>query len=337
MEEGQKGSGFAFNAAVVKTSGAAARAFSHMSQTPSEASDNELDDDKADAEKAQGAGDNTWKPNTPLKFGASTTGRETTTPVAPPPSLGNLFGTTPATGGSSLFNFTPGTGSTNLFGSTPANGSSSLLNVPGGNKPTINFNFASNPASSVATSRATTPGVTTDGEGSTAGDNDEDDAQSNEPQVEDQTGLRPEETANETLLFTSHNVTAKKVKTKKDPDAPGGQSRAWATVGCGPLYVLKNSDTGKTRVLLKVPPYGNAKMNFPLMDKMRYEISGKKKNLVQGAFMDHIDEPNTPKVAMYVLDVGAEAAGELLQVLNENRPKSAEIEKEQEGEKEEEL
>jgi hypothetical protein len=340
MEEGQKASGFVFNASAGKTSGLAASTFSHMSQTPSEASDNELDDDKADAEKAQGTGDNTWKPNTPLKFGGSMTGKETTTPAAPPPSLGNLFGSTPSTGGTSLFNFTPATGSTNLFGSTPANGSSSLLSVPGANKPSMNFNFASNPASSVATSRATTPGVTTDGEGSTAGDNDDDEGQPSEPQVEDQTGLRPEETANESLLFTSPSATARKIKTKKDPDAPGGQSRGWATVGCGPLYVLKNTDTGKTRVLLKVPPYGNAKMNFPLMERMRYEVGGKKGQMVQGAFVDHIDEPNHVKVAMYALDVGADVAPELAKVLNENRPKSPEeleAEKEKEGGHDEEL
>ena len=323
MQEAQKGSGFVFNAAAAKTSGEAAKTF-RLSQTPSEASDNELDDDKADAEKAQGSGDNTWKPNTPLKFGASTIGKETTTPKAPPPTLGNLFGSTPTTGATNVFSSTPATGNTNLFGSTPANGSSSFLNVPGANKPTLNFNFASNPASSVATSRASTPGVTTDGEGSTAGEGDEDDGQPSEPQVEDQTGLRPEETANEDVLITCPNTTARKIRTKKDPEAPGGQSRGWATVGCGPLYVLKNKDTGKTRVLLKVPPYGNAKMNFPVMQKMNYEVSGKKGSMVQGAFFDHIDEPNQPKVAVYLLDVGKDNAAELTKLLNENRPKSAE-------------
>lgn len=297
VNDGKKASGFMFNAAAAKTTGVAASMFGHMSQTPSEASDNEIEDDKADAEKAQGTGDNTWKLKTPIKFGASTAAKESTTPAAPPPSFGNLFGATPATGGSSL------------------------LNVPGATKPSINFNFASNPASSTGTSRASTPGVTTDGENSTAGNDDDDnDSQSGEPQVEDQTGLRPEESEAEDVLFNCSTATAKKVKYKKDPDAPTGQTRVWTVVGVGHLYVLKNKDTGKVRVLLKVPPYGTAKVNFPPMAKMNYDVTGKKGQMVQGAFLDHIDQPKAPGMGIYALDVGVDKAPELARILNANRP-----------------
>ena len=296
-EESKKASGFVFNAAAAKKSGQAVNVFGHLSQSASEASDNETDDghadDKAEPEKALGPGDNTWNMKTPIKFGASTSGNETTTPAAPlPPSF-------------------------NMFGSTPATSSAGFLGVPSSSttKPSIGFGFLSNPGSSAGTSRASTPGITTDGEGSTAGDDE--DTQPSEPQVEDQTGLRPEEIENEDLLFTCH-ATAKKMKTKKDDQAPTGSSKGWATVAIGPLYVLKNKETGRARVLLKVPPYGTAKMNFPVMSKMNYSVAGKRMNMVQGAFVDHIDE-SVPKLAAYVLEVGVEEAAVLAEVLNESR------------------
>ena len=299
MEE-SAGTKFVFNAAAAKPS-TAASVFS-ISATPSEASDNEADDDKADAEKAQGFGDNTWKPKTPIKFGASTSGAESTTPAAPPPTFGNLFGSAPATG------------------------SSSLLNVPDAAKPSITFNFSSHPASSTGTSRASTPGVTTDGENSTAGNEDDDESQSGEPQVEDQAGLQPKELEDDDVLFSCPTATAKKIKTKKDPDAPGGQTRGWHVAGIGPIYVLKNRTTGVARILQKVPPMGTVKMNFPMLPKMNYDVGGKRGQMVQGAFYDHIDEPKNPKIAQYALDVGQEYAEELAKVLNENKPKDGDAE-----------
>ena len=297
-EESKKVSGFVFNATAVKKTGSAASVFSHLSQSASEASDNETDDgnadDKAEPEKAQGPGDNTWNMKTPIKFGASTSGKESTTPAAPPPTF-------------------------NLFGATPATSTTGFLNVPSATKPSIGFNFLSNAGSSAGTSRASTPGITTDGEGSTAGDGDEDETQPSEPQVEDQTGLRPEETEKEDVVFSCASATAKKIKTKKDENAPTGSSKGWVTVAIGPLYVLKNKETGRARVLLKVPPYGNAKMNFPLIPKMNYTVTGKKANMVQGAFVDHIDEKE-PKVAPYLLEVSAKEAKDLADALNESRP-----------------
>jgi hypothetical protein len=296
-EESKKASGFVFNATAAIKAGEAVNVFGHLSQSASEASDNETDDgnadDKAEPEKAQGPGDNTWNMKTPIKFGASTSGNESTTPAAAPPAF-------------------------NLFGTTPATSSTGFLNVPSTTKPSIGFNFLSNAGSSAGTSRASTPGITTDGEGSTAGDGD-DETQPSEPQVEDQTGLRPEETEHEDVVFSCPSATAKKVKTRKDENAPTGQSKGWVTVAIGPLYVLKNKDTGRARILLKVPPYGNAKMNFPLIAKMNYVVAGKKENMVQGAFVDHIDE-KPPKVAAYLLEVGAEVAPGLAKALMESRP-----------------
>ena len=50
------------------------------------------------------------------------------------------------------------------------------------------------------------------------------------------------------------------------------------------------------------------------------QLSGKRKQMVMGAFYDHIDEPKNPKIAQYALDVGEEYAEELAKVLNENKP-----------------
>ena len=206
--------------------------------------------DKAGPEKEQDSGDNTWKPNTPIKFGQSTSaGTESTTPAAPPPSFSNLFGTSN----------TP----------KPTSDSTGHLNIPGA-KPSIGFNFGGQP-SSLGTSRATTPGVTTDGEGaSTAG---EDDDQEEEEQVEDQTGLRPEEKEAEDVLFQIPMAKVMKWADKKDSDS-GEMALGWVDKGKGPLYILKHKETGKARILLKVPPYGNAKMNFAPLKDTRYEIFG---------------------------------------------------------------
>ena len=297
-EASKETSGFVFNATAAKKAGEAVSVFSHLSQSASEASDYETDDgnadDKVEPEKAQGPGDNTWNMKTPIKFGASMSGNESTTPAAAPPGF-------------------------SMFGTTPATSSTGFLNVPSTTKPTMGFNFLSNAGSSAGTSRASTPGITTDGEGSAADGGDEEETQRGEPQVEDQTGLRPEETAHEDVVFYCHSATAKKIKPKKDENTPTGQAKGWVTVATGPLYVLKNKDTGRARVLLKVPPYGNAKMNFPLIAKMNYVVAGRKKNMVQGAFVDHIDEQQ-PKVAAYLLEVGTEDAPGLAEALMESRP-----------------
>lgn len=259
------------------------------------------DYDKAEAEKEQGTGDHTWKPNTPIKFGGSTsTAAESTTPAAPPP-FSNLFG--------------------NLQKSnTDSNGN---LSVP---KPTFGFNFGGQPPS-VATSRASTPGFTTDGEGaSTAGEEaEEEDHAPAEPQVEDQTGLRDSEKANEDLLFSVHMAKAMKWGEKKNDS--GEIVWGWVDKGKGPVYILKHKETGKVRIVLKVPPYGTPRMNFEPLKNVEYEVpKGGSGKMVQGIFVDHLDEKvkGEGKVGLskWLIQVGKkEDAESMAKTLMENRAK----------------
>lgn len=261
--------------------------------TQPKAKNDTSENDKAEAEKDQGTGDHTWKPNTPIKFGANTTtDTQSTTPAAPPPRFGNLFGTTPQT--------------------AKADGLSHL-NVPS-SKPTIGFDFGV-PSGASNTSRASTPGLTTDGEGaSTAGEGDDpDDAAPPEEQVEDQTGLGDYEKQNEDLLFTVPTAKCKKYEDQKG-------ERAWVDKGLGPLYILKHKQTGKTRVLLKVPPYGTPKMNFSVMKDMLYEVTGKAGKMVQGAFVDTLESKTGSQITKWLILVGKpEDAAEIARVLMEQR------------------
>ena len=263
----------------------------------------DADTDKTTGESEQGSGDNTWKPNTPIKFGAAAP-TESTTPAAPAPAFSSLFGSIAP----------PKTNSD----------SSGHLNVP---KPFSGFNFGGQLASATS-SRASTPGMTTDGEGhSTAGEEAEEDgaeagtSQPAEPQVEDQTGLRDSEKENETLLFSVHMAKAMKYGEKKTDD--GELSWGWVEQAKGPLYILKHKESGRTRVVLKVPPYGKARMNFEPLARMAYEVMGGGGKMVQGAFVDHLDSRDGDKwkLGKWLMQVGkAEDAKEMARVLMANRP-----------------
>ena len=251
--------------------------------------------------QTQGTGDNTWKQNTPIKFGASSTENTSTTPAAPPPAFGNLFGTK----------------------SQPSSSSNTgLLNVPG-SKPAMGFNFGTQP-SSAGGSRATTPGVTTDGEGtgaSNAGDADNepsDNPPADEPQVEDMTGLSADETKGETLLYTVAMSKASKWEEKKTDDG-SGTANGWVDKGKGPLYLLQNDETGKVRILLKVPPYGNARMNFPMLKGGDYKVQGKTGKQITGSFWDHLADK--PGLGKWLVQVGKkEDADEVGRILQEKEP-----------------
>lgn len=225
---------------------------------------NTTQSDKANGEKKQGPGDKSWNPNTPIKFGEFN-GKETTTPAAAPPA--NPFA--------------------GLFGSSTA----SATKLPSGEltklAPPVGFNFGAPKVSSTDVSRATTPGVTTDGEVSTADTADGHEAgdEQNDPQVEDMTALLPEERANEDVLFEVAIAKAMVFDEKKTED---GTVRAFVEKGKGPLYILKNKATGKTRVLLKIPPLGRPAMNFPPVSRMEYKAASGAKT-VMGPFVDHME------------------------------------------------
>ena len=297
LEEGKKAGGFVFNAGGEKA-GDSSNIFGNLSKSSASVEDK----DKAEPEKEQGPGDNTWNVNTPIKFGgSSTSGTDSTTPAAPPPVFGNLFGSS---------------------GQTPATSSSSTtghLNVPAA-KPAIGFNFGVQPTS-LATSRATTPGATTDGEGaSTAGEGEDEEALApSDQQVEDQTGVQ-KELEHEDLLFTLPSAKGMKHGDKKSPNS-GEITQGWVDKALGPLYILKNKETGKTRVLLKIPPMGHPGMNFEPIKNLEYKVvQGKKTWYVQGPFMDRLANKEEAKLSRWLVDVETqENAEEVVGILMENR------------------
>ena len=127
------------------------------------------------------------------------------------------------------------------------------------------------------------------------------------------TGLSPEELKNETLLYTVARSKGQKWDEKKD-DA-GDMTKGWADKGKGPLYILKNNESGKVKVLQKIPPLGAVKMNFAVL-KQTYEVVGKTEKQVSCTFWDHMCEK--PGLGKWLISVGKkEDAVEIARILTE--------------------
>lgn len=265
---------------------------------PNAGEDEDEEADKPQAEKVQGTGNHTWNPNTPIKFGSAVNGNQTTTPAAAPPS--NLF--------SGLFgsNATPAVGES---------GSEAGKLAP----PSMGFNFGPSNGTSLGGSRATTPGMTTDGEGSIAGDDGEPAEQQNEKQIDDMTALLPEEREAEEVLLELEMARASKMDDKRNEDGTTGFG--WVDRGKGPLYLLKNKQTGKTRVLIKMSPLGKEAMNFEPKASFTYEVPSGKPKYIKGAFFDHLgpkEKAGSPST--WLIQVReAEDAKEIARILMEGR------------------
>ncbi|EME82761.1 uncharacterized protein MYCFIDRAFT_196233 [Pseudocercospora fijiensis CIRAD86] len=253
-------------------------------------------------EKAQGKGDNTWKPETPIKFSLFNAGdNASTTPAVSPPKLG---------GGSLFANSAVGKAAGGgLFSAGSASTDTSSKLAP----PSTGFNFSSQP-SSLGVSRATTPGVTTDGEASTAAEGEDVDVEtSNDPQAEDQTGLTTEEQDANDVLGEFHDV-----KTSKFELNDQGQKK-WVPKGFGVVYLLKDKETGKTRILSRVGT-GKLTLNYNPLKGSKYAIHPKKDTMVTAAFWDHL-HTTEPALGQFIMTTSKAAdASELARILTEGTP-----------------
>ncbi|KAG4026056.1 hypothetical protein MFRU_045g00020 [Monilinia fructicola] len=197
--------------------------------------------------------DKTWKPDTPIKFGSAQSSAPTfnitgASPAKPATnSFGGLFGNsgTPTPALSSG----PSTTTGFQFGG-PASATSSLF-------PSV--------AASANTSRATSPGATTDGAT---------DADDNDPEkVHDQVNLL-ESNPGEEDEDVVHSVRARALKFC--PNEEGDKkSSPWDTKGVGPLKVLRHKETKATRIVLRSDPSGSIILNRSLLSQVKYEASGK--------------------------------------------------------------
>jgi hypothetical protein len=207
---------------------------------------------------SQGAasGDNTWKPNTPIKFRtpdgpdinitaaspvkATPGGKSISSPPRP-----SLFGT----GAPSSVGF--------AFGGPPKSAVPQSLFLSAGN-------------SSGVSSRGSSPGATTDTGGESANDSaaDAKDENAAGEVSEDKSAASPA-TENERVLFKSKakaHVFDKDVKN-------------WVTRGLGMIYILKTTtekDDGKTRMVFKVRPGGGIALNTHVLVDGKYESKSAK-------------------------------------------------------------
>ncbi|KAI9836720.1 MAG: hypothetical protein M1837_003269, partial [Sclerophora amabilis] len=211
--------------------------------------------------KTSPSNDNTWKPDTPIKFGAGSSS-STSFNVHPPenaPSgeqpntsakpIANLFG-----GGSSVK--TSPLASTNSpkgadvgfsFGAPPKTGGSSLF-VP------------STAATSNATSRATSPGATTD----TGAESHDSGTEAEKANLETFSKVGPGE-ENEDIVY---ECRAKAMK--YDP-----KEKKNLQMGVGCMRILKHRESAKVRVLMRQDPSGKVTLNTAVMKGITYSVKGK--------------------------------------------------------------
>ncbi|KAF2215645.1 hypothetical protein CERZMDRAFT_116519 [Cercospora zeae-maydis SCOH1-5] len=201
------------------------------------------------AEKAQGSGDKTWKPESPLKF----TTASTATPAAAPPKFGNLFGS-----------------------ASTANDAGSKLSAPA----------TSLDASRATTPGTTTDGeaaTTTNGNKAAADDGEPSD-EPIQPQASDEiNNLQPaEREANDVLLEVEDVRTS---KMEKDEDS-GKQT--WKPKTRGRFFILKDKNTGKIRMLSRTGA-GRTVLNHFANKEATFKVHPKKATMIVASmFVDHL-------------------------------------------------
>ena len=295
-------------------------------------------------------GDHTWKPGSAIKFGsptaaptvnitpatplAKTNGDSTHTPfstfsaaasTASKPTSGTDNETPKAS--SSLFgasSFAPQAGGTGIYTSQPFGslfGDSKKTTVNQSSAAQVGFSFggphkpgafpllAPSNVSSAITSRATSPGLT---DNESAAESATDD-QANEPQP-DYMASRPGE-ENEDVLFEVRTKVLEYKSEKELSEIGSKDESGWKTRGLGPLRVLRNSETGRTRIVMRSEPGANVIINSPLIQDNKYDVnpSGKEgASLKTGIFMDG-------KLKNWVFKVKTiKIANELVDYLKEN-------------------
>ena len=127
----------------------------------------------------------------------------------------------------------------------------------------------------------------------------------------------------EDVLF---EVRTKVLEYKSDSDlsAVGSKEESgWKTRGLGPLRILRNSDTGRTRIVMRSEPGANVIINSPLIQDNKYDVnpSGSQgASLKMGIFMDG-------KLKNWVFKLKTiKIAQELVDHLKENEPSGTEVE-----------
>ena len=123
--------------------------------------------------------------------------------------------------------------------------------------------------SSAATSRASTPGLTTGEESNAESATGEDDAMAAEEQLDLSTANAGEE--KEEVLM---QVRAK--ASMFNPEGTDKDKNQWITKGLGELKVLKNEEDGTSRVLMRADGSGKVLLNTTLLPEAKYDTASTK-------------------------------------------------------------
>ena len=221
------------------------------------------------------AGDQTFKFGTPIKFGQAPATEKKEAPKfqfqPATPSAGELSTTPAKPPPSTIFNFAPSTGGSSLF-------------APSG--PT-------SVTSSVFSSRAGTP-LSEAGENSAASGAEDEDGEKHE-QI-DLSKLTEEETNAYDIVFHTEVVLAKH-QVEKDGE------KTWANLAKGPLWILKDKETGKCSVRVRIPS-GATPLNYQILPSLPATVTGSSKKMVmatkpakEGGLQSVIFAVKTPEIA----------------------------------------
>ena len=227
--------------------------------TPKGKADTHVDSSK---DPEGGKADQTWKPDSTIKFGVP--GIPPTVNVTSPSPLKQPF--------SSFFSAPK----MNNTIETPAQPASVLSSHTSQKAPSVSFNFGFTPANptvtslappsnevSAATSRATTPGITT-GESANESTADAQDDEPKDTQIDLTAGGPGEEDEDVVFQVKGKALVYNRLSSK------------WDVKGVGFLRVLRNRETGKTRMLMRSDPSGKILLNTGLAPQFKYESNQSK-------------------------------------------------------------
>jgi hypothetical protein len=111
-----------------------------------------------------------------------------------------------------------------------------------------------------------------------------------------------------------------KAKSYKFETKPNAEKPEWVYKALGPVWLLRNKSTGKTRLLQKVAPLGKAGMNFNLLKSATMYAQQTKK--VTASFVDHLGEKDPKKPSQWFVQCGKEEdAKELARLMKEEAAK----------------
>ncbi|KAI9708555.1 MAG: hypothetical protein M1828_002707 [Chrysothrix sp. TS-e1954] len=262
--------------------------------------------------------DNTWKADSPIKFGAQTPSNgapqsgntlfpaTNSTDTASPAKNGpSLFKSPPAFGGSSTFGsnlFSPkGPSSTPLFGNTPNLGSSLFSPKNAGND----------------TPKKSTPfGLdgAQDSEADVTSDAPSNRSPSKSPERESSMPEPESSVTGEELLFEARDASiirqfTKDERAKAAEEAAEGETpKTYAAHGRVVIRVLRNNETGKSRIICRAAnKLGKLHLNTVFLPNVSYEKMGARKNKVTiPAVKMHM-----PGIEMWIATLQEEQATEL--------------------------